>query len=172
MARMLGVLRVIKYTPPTTDARAFRQGLVAGDKAVVHPILAWVLSRLPDLRKRAYLARFLVRLDIPADFLQNEEVAAAHAKYTAIVDEFAQTHKELEALRSAGLSTGDIKRDIVMMEQEREQLGKRIERIKKKSEGLPQVDAMLAAARTLRLEQTREAALADQREKQEQTTNV
>lgn len=39
---------------------------------MVHPILHWLLLRVPELKKRAYLARFLVKLDIPADFLQDD----------------------------------------------------------------------------------------------------
>lgn len=50
----------------------FRKGLVSGSKPVVHPILHWLLLRVPELKKRAYLARYLVKLDIPADFLQDD----------------------------------------------------------------------------------------------------
>lgn len=50
----------------------FRQGLVTGGKAVVHPILHWLLQRLPELKKRAYLARFLVKLEVPVEFLQDD----------------------------------------------------------------------------------------------------
>ena len=166
-ARLLAQLRVLKYPAPAADARAFRTGLIAGERAVLHPILAWALPRVAELKKRAYLARFLVRLDVPPEMLQNEEVAAAHARYTAVLAEFTAAHKSLEALRAAGLSTADVKKDIVLMEQEREQLLRRIERVRKKSEALPQRDAMLGAARTLRLEQERDGALAAQRGAQE-----
>lgn len=50
----------------------FRKGLVTGSKPVVHHILHWLLLRVPELKKRAYLARFLVKLDIPAEFLQDD----------------------------------------------------------------------------------------------------
>lgn len=50
----------------------FRQGLVIGSKPVVHPILHWLLQRVPELKKRAYLARFLVKLEVPAEFLQDD----------------------------------------------------------------------------------------------------
>lgn len=45
---------------------------MSGSKPVVHPILHWLLLRVPELKKRAYLARYLVKLDIPADFLQDD----------------------------------------------------------------------------------------------------
>ena len=34
---------------------------------VVYPVLEWLLKRLPDLRKRAYLARYLVKIDVPPE---------------------------------------------------------------------------------------------------------
>ena len=61
---------------------AFRQGIVTGDKVVVHPILKWCLERLPELKKRAYLGRFLVRLDIPAEFLMDPSVADLNNQVT------------------------------------------------------------------------------------------
>jgi len=54
---------------------AFRQGLVMGSKPVIHPVLHWLLQRTTELKKRAYLARFLVKLDVPVEFLQDDTVA-------------------------------------------------------------------------------------------------
>lgn len=54
---------------------AFRQGLVTGSKAVIHPVLHWLLQRTNELKTRAYLARFLVKLEVPAEFLQDDTVA-------------------------------------------------------------------------------------------------
>jgi hypothetical protein len=34
-----------------------RQGLVQGEKYVVYPVLEWLLQKMPELKKRAYLAR-------------------------------------------------------------------------------------------------------------------
>lgn len=41
---------------------------------MVHPILHWLLQRLPELKKRAYLARFLVKLEVPVEFLQDDVI--------------------------------------------------------------------------------------------------
>ena len=53
---------------------AFRQGLIQGEKPIVYPILQWLLERLSELKKRAYLARYLVKMEIPADQLGDPEV--------------------------------------------------------------------------------------------------
>jgi len=55
--RILGMLRVLKYKPPMEIAEGFRQGLLEGQKGVTYPVLEWLLQRIPDLKKRAYLAR-------------------------------------------------------------------------------------------------------------------
>lgn len=52
----------------------FRQGLVQGDKQIIHPILEWVLLNLEDLKKRAYLAQYLVKLEIPNEILGDADV--------------------------------------------------------------------------------------------------
>ena len=54
---------------------AFRQGLVQGDKTVIYPILEWLLQRIPELKKRAYLARFLVKVEVPPEFSQEDHIA-------------------------------------------------------------------------------------------------
>ena len=41
-------------------------------------------------------------------------------------------HKDVETLRSSGFNTSDIRKDISSMEEEKEQLLKRVERLKKK----------------------------------------
>lgn len=46
-----------------------------GSKPVIYPVLHWLLQRTNELKKRAYLARFLIRLEVPSEFLQDEIVA-------------------------------------------------------------------------------------------------
>ncbi len=58
----------------------FRHGLVQGDKPVIYPILQWLLEKLPDLKKRAYVARYLVKIDVPAEILVEPEVADTHQR--------------------------------------------------------------------------------------------
>lgn len=48
------------------------------------------------------------------------------------MDQFKELHKEAEGLKNAGYNTGEIKKDISNMEDEKEQLIKRVERLKRK----------------------------------------
>ena len=64
--------------------------------------------------------------------LQNPEVAEAHEKYKALLENFKESHKALEELRRSEFSGGEIKKDIRNMTEEQAQLQKRIERTSKK----------------------------------------
>ncbi|XP_030625139.1 intraflagellar transport protein 81 homolog [Chanos chanos] len=166
--RMFTMLGVLKYRPPgnVSEMSSFRQGLVTGSKPVVHPILYWLLQRLPELKKRAYLARFLVKIDVPAEFLQDDVIADTYHQYEELVEGFKNYHKECEQLKSSGFSTAEIRRDIGAMEEEKDQLIKRVERLRKRVESVSNHQRMLELARQLRVEKEREEALANQKQEQ------
>jgi intraflagellar transport protein 81 len=43
--------------------------VVHGDKRTVQHILHWMITKLPELQRKAYTAKFLVPLAIPDEFL-------------------------------------------------------------------------------------------------------
>ncbi|XP_004910569.1 intraflagellar transport protein 81 homolog [Xenopus tropicalis] len=166
--RMLSVLGILKYKPPGNigDMSVFRQGLVVGSKPIIHPVLYWLLQRTNDLKKRAYLSRFLVRLEVPEEFLQDDIVSETNKQYEELMENFKMIHKECEQLKSSGFSTAEIRRDISAMEEEKDQLIKRVERLKKRVETVQNHQRMLEIARQLRVEKEREESLAQQKQEQ------
>uniref|UniRef100_A0A8C4WCS2 Intraflagellar transport protein 81 homolog n=1 Tax=Gopherus evgoodei TaxID=1825980 RepID=A0A8C4WCS2_9SAUR len=166
--RMLSLLGILKYKPPgsITDLSTFRQGLVIGSKPVIHPVLHWLLQRTNELKKRAYLARFLIKLEVPAEFLQDDTVADTNKQYEDLMEAFKNLHKECEQLKTSGFSTAEIRRDITAMEEEKDQLIKRVERLKKRVETVQNHQRMLEIARQLRVEKEREESLAQQKQEQ------
>ncbi|XP_054628729.1 intraflagellar transport protein 81 homolog isoform X1 [Dunckerocampus dactyliophorus] len=166
--RMCSLLGMLKYNPPgnQSDLSGFRQGLVIGSKLAVHPILHWLLQRVPELKKRAYLARFLVKLDVPAEFLADDVISDTYHQYEELVEAFKTNHKECEQLRTSGFSTAEIRRDITAMEEEKGPLIKRVERMKKRVESVSSHQQMLEQARLLRVEKKREEDLAHQKQEQ------
>ncbi|NWI95289.1 IFT81 protein, partial [Pitta sordida] len=166
--RMLNLLGILKYKPPgsVSDLSAFRQGLVTGSKPVIHPVLHWLLQRTSELKKRAYLARFLVKLEVPAEFLQDDAVADMNKQYEELMEAFKNLHKECEQLKTSGLSTAEIRRDISAMEEEKDQLVKRVEHLKRRVETVQNHQRMLEIARQLRSEKEREESLAQQKQEQ------
>ncbi|MEQ2203556.1 Intraflagellar transport protein 81, partial [Xenoophorus captivus] len=145
---------------------SFRQGLVTGSKPVVHPILHWLLQRVAELKKRAYLARFLVKLEVPTEFLLDDVINDTYHQYEELVEGFKTYHKECEHLRNSGFSTAEIRRDINAMEEEKDQLIKRVERLKKRVESVSNHQRMLEQARQLRVEKEREESLTHQKQEQ------
>ncbi|XP_054852959.1 intraflagellar transport protein 81 homolog isoform X1 [Eublepharis macularius] len=166
--RMLSLLGILKYKPPggTSDLSTFRQGLVTGSKPVIHPVLYWLLQRTNELKKRAYLARFLIKVDVPMEILQDETVADTNRQHEELMEAFKNLHKECEQLKTSGFSTAEIRRDITAMEEEKDQLIKRVERLKKRVETVQNHQRMLETARQLRVEKEREQSLAQQKQEQ------
>lgn len=163
--RILTLLRVLKYKPKSDQGgglNAFRQGLLQGDKHTTYSLLQWLLERVPDLKKRAYLAKFLVGIDVPPDFQQDEQVSELSTAHEEIMEQFKDLHKTIEQQRTSKFSVAEVRKDIASMEEEKEQLTKRIERLKQKAMSTPNSSAMLEAAQKLRREKDRAIELEEQ----------
>ena len=53
-------------------------------------------------------------------------------QYEELMETFKELHKQAETLKNSGFNTTEIRKDISNMEDEKEQLIKRIERLKRK----------------------------------------
>ena len=133
--RILGMLRILKYKPPDEISLHFRQGMVEGQKQVIYPVLSWLLSRIPELKKRAYLAKYLVKVDVPPEVAADPDVSELFDQYDGLIDEFKTVHKEMEMVKNSGYSTAELRKDIEEMEKEKDIVEKRIERMQRKVEG-------------------------------------
>ena len=160
--RIFSFLRVLKYKPKSESSNAFRQGLLQGDKPITYALLEWLLERIPDLKKRAYLARFLVKIDVPPEFQQDEQIIELNSTYEELLEQFKELHKNIEQQRSSNFSVADIRKDITSMEEEKGQLEKYIERLKQKAMSAPNSSSMLEAAQKLRKEKDRALELEKQ----------
>ena len=87
--RILGMLRILKYKPPLDISVAnFRQGLVEGQKHVIYPVMEWLLQRIEDLKKRAYLAKYLVKIEIPTEVAADADVSDLYDQYEESIAQF------------------------------------------------------------------------------------
>ncbi|KAJ9594840.1 hypothetical protein L9F63_013877, partial [Diploptera punctata] len=169
--RMLEMLRVLKYKPaPDVTPTMFRQGLVQGDKHIIHPILDWLLQNMTDLKKRAYLAHYLVKVDVPLEIMTDSEVSTLYDQYDRLIEDFKTIHKESEMLKNSGYSTSELRADLEIMEREKNIVVKRIERMQHKVENIHNKDAMLEATHALRVER-REKSIANQKQEQQAALN-
>lgn len=162
--RIFSFLRVLNYNSKSDQGgvNTFRQGLLQGNKQVTYALLFWLLERIPDLKKRAYLSKYLVRIDIPAEFQHDEQLMEAADMHRALMEQFKALHKIIDQQHNSKFSVADVRKDISSMEEEKEQLIKRIERLKQKAMTIPNSADMLKAAQTLRMERDREMELAQQ----------
>lgn len=60
----------------------------------------WCLQRLPQLKKRAYLARYLMPVEVPMEFMQDQALVDLHESYRQLQVSEAQSSSFLaSALR-------------------------------------------------------------------------
>lgn len=45
----------------------FKNALAFGEKKVIHTALLWLLQKMPELKKRAYLAKYLLPFEVPPE---------------------------------------------------------------------------------------------------------
>ncbi|XP_076757154.1 intraflagellar transport protein 81 homolog [Xylocopa sonorina] len=161
---ILSALRVLNYQPQT-DPASFRQGLIRGDPDTIHPIFTWLLSHVDTVRKRAYLSRFLVKVEVPGEYLSDPEVSSLHEQYTSLIDRFKMVHKEREIGRKNFENATELTADLKTMEKEKEAVSIRIEKMRTKAEaGMHLLDA----ARAFRIEKDKERDLVLQEEQEKE----
>lgn len=94
-------LRILSYE--SEFAPEWEAGLLNGDRKVIYPIYYFLLKNAPALKKRAYLAKFLVPLDIPADFVGDPELKRLNEQMKELQAEFQIVHEEFEGIESSSL---------------------------------------------------------------------
>jgi len=167
VTKLLAFLAVVRFPMPDESEREhYGRTLGAGDKVVIYPILHWVLQRLPQVQKRAYLARFLLPVEIPGEFMQDDMLAEIHQAHKGLQEQFKEVHKQLDQLRSQPSRPGEMKTEITTLEDERKQLIAKIERLKKQNSEEEGFAPLLEATSKLRQQQDEEARLGDNMRKQ------
>jgi intraflagellar transport protein 81 len=147
---------------------AFQQGVVTGDKRVIHPILHWLLRNIDALKKRSYLANYCVTLEVPEDILLDEQVYELHQHYKEQQAQFKAVHSHLEQLRQSSVSPAELKREIVQLDAERDHLVQKIQSFKNKTANMAGFSVLLQATSQLRKEQEEEARIRDKIVEQKQ----
>ncbi|KAL1123765.1 hypothetical protein AAG570_001538 [Ranatra chinensis] len=131
IVRFLTMLRVLRYSPGP-DPVSFRQGLVQGEKEVVYPILEWLLNNLDELKTRAYLGKYLVKVDVPLEVLSNPEISALYKQHLQLLEEFKTLHKTMLEQKAQVANVEEMRFDIEVMQEEKDMLIKKTERLQRK----------------------------------------
>lgn len=166
--RVMNTLLILKYKPLSdSKSHLFKQNLIQGNKNTIYSLLEWLLSNFEELKKRMYLAKFLVKVDVPSDILGDSDIAVLYQQYAQLIEEFKKTHKENVSAKNVNkISVSELKSDGVTMEKEKEIVSNRIYHLKKKIDALPNIAAILRSTRNLRLEYDRKKEISWQQQEE------
>lgn len=158
--RVMQFLQVMKFNIPEDHLEDFQNLLLNYDKEVLYTIMNWCLQRFEHLQKRAYLAKYLMPLDIPAEFLNEDLIAELSQRLKELQVEFKEVHKSVEQVRASGVKPSDLKQEIAQLEQEKVQLQNKIGRMRKDMNvDEDRFKEMLKATSSLRKEQENEVLI-------------
>ncbi len=129
--RIIQFLVVMKFNIPEEQMEDFQNLLLDGDKEMLQTIMHWCLQRLEHLQKRAYLAKYLMPVEIPAEFFNEDLIAELSQTLKELQGEFKEVHKAADQTRSSGAKPSELKTEIAQLEQEKTQLQNKIQKMKK-----------------------------------------
>jgi intraflagellar transport protein 81 len=109
----------------------FESLLQVYDKVTLHNIIFWCLQRFETLQKRSYLAKYLLPVDIPAEFMNDDLTIESLANLKDLQEEFKEIHKEADKIENSSKRLSQMKSEITQLEQEKIQLQNKIQRMKK-----------------------------------------
>ena len=162
IARMLDFIKLMKF-PITGSEADFMNQLVMGNHGAVYPLLHYFLDKRPSLEKRAYLAPFLVPIDVPAQYMVDNTVNGVYQSYRGMQQEFSTIHKQYDQLRSTTMAPKELQKEIKQLSDEREQLKDKISSMKVKTEDMRGFEKIHAITSGLRKEQEEESRLDERR---------
>ncbi|KAH8607806.1 hypothetical protein ERJ75_001348800 [Trypanosoma vivax] len=156
--------KTLGYRVPPMVANTFSESFSQADTTVVYPTLYWVLSNMQQNEKRVYLARFLQRLDVPESMLaQDEDVRALHQQYVNLRGVFVNTHRRVDALRTAHADPVESRKRVTLLEEECDRLKGYTQAAEKKLSGVRDKEALLSASKALRAAFEEESKLSEKR---------
>ena len=127
-----GFLVVMKYIADE-QVEIFQNLFLDGDKETMQGVMHWCLSRYEHLKKRAYLAKYLMPVEIPPEFMGEDLVHELSTRLKDMQTDFKVVHKNADKMKTNGMRPTEYKNEISQLEQERAQLSQKIQRLKKES---------------------------------------
>ncbi|KAK0419726.1 hypothetical protein QR680_014291 [Steinernema hermaphroditum] len=164
--RIFNALRIIRYRPPSDieSLQEWRSQIVEGEPNALYPIIDFIFTNIEDVREKMYLARFLVRVDIPPEYHSDPEIAELLSETSVLMESFKQIHQQASKIRTNTDAVQDIMRDLKLMDEEKDQLKRKIDAIERKTQRISNMDRHLALAALHRKEQERAEDLQAQKQ--------
>ncbi|KAK9811633.1 hypothetical protein WJX72_007340 [[Myrmecia] bisecta] len=167
LGRLAGFLQAVKFPGlfPIEE-------LLAGDKEALYGMLQWLMEEERQqpciLQKRALVGYYLSNPELPTDMLQYEDVLELRGEIKAYQEEFVALHKQTDANRGARRDAGELKAELLQLEDQKERLAEKVARAKAKIKDVPELATWQDACAALRAQQEEEAALKLQLSQQQQ----
>ncbi|VBB33965.1 unnamed protein product [Acanthocheilonema viteae] len=118
---------------------------------VIYPVLGWIFKNVDMMKERAYLARYLTKIDVPGAF-QDPELIELSNQISTLMEEFKDIHSQVIETRKDSLMMENIRADLTSMKIEKEQLSKRVDKIERKLHGIANMERLLRLAEKCRME--------------------
>lgn len=108
LERFTEFLRILSYPGRFDESttKRFQQG----DKSVLSPIVYFGLANFEELKKRAYLGKFLVPIQVPDEYMVDAEIKQNYEDYMSLVGEFKEHHAIYEKNSKGAASPDDLKK--------------------------------------------------------------
>ena len=158
-----------------TDKSEFFSRLVSGDPYLIFKTLEYlVCGNVALLKKRAYLAKYLVKIEVPGEFLGEKDVAEVFQKYEAMIGQFAEVHKESDDKKVINsdipnidnMTTEELRGELAKLDSEKSGLQLRLKEVKYRVQQSLQherdADKFIGTVKRLRLEEQKTSQIREQ----------
>ena len=160
--RMSEFLRILKYDFPV-EPEEWDVRLGQADKALIHPVLQWILQDFEGIKKSAYKAKFSEEVPIPEEIKVDPTVSELISEHRELREQFDAVLAEFEEV--GGTNVEKMKKTMTELEADKARLATKIGNFKRKMAKVKNLDELLKWTTKLREESEREVKLHDELQK-------
>jgi intraflagellar transport protein 81 len=160
--RISEFLRVLKFefpVPPDEWDRRFAEA----DQALIHPALLFLLHDMDEMKKRAYLAKYMEEDHVPEEIAVDPTVQEMMTQLRELREQFEVVHNEYEELGATNVE--ELKATKSDLETDKARLANKINSFKRKLQNTKNLSELLQLTGKLRGESERELKLNEQIER-------
>ena len=110
--RLLDFMKVMKCPMTVPTEEEFIHNVISGHRGTIYPVLHYFLDKRKGLEKRAYLAPFLIPIDVPAQFMVDPTVNSVYQNYREMQKEFSVIHKQHDQTRGSSMAPHELQKEI------------------------------------------------------------
>ena len=160
--RMSEFLRILKYDFPV-EPEEWDVRLGQADKALIYPVMQWILQSFEATKKRAYRAKFSEEVPIPEEIKVDPTVSELIGNHRELRERFEEVLDEYEQV--GGTNVEEMKKAMTDLEADKARLATKIGNFKRKMSKVKNLDELLKWTAKLRQASETEMKLHEQLQK-------